>query len=249
MICDYEIEYPDKESLIAQGDEWIMVRTGGRCLKVRLHDYGRLYQFPGLYEEVICKRLQYHSPQVVCRLLKEEVHRAGGSPDRLRILDLGAGNGVSGECLRQTIGCDLLMGTDVIPEAREAAQRDRPGIYDDYLVTDLCRLDAPVKARLGGGNFNALVTVGALGFNDIPPRAFLNTFNLMDDNSWIAFNIKDSFLTIDDTSGFRDALDVIMGDSLKVLQTRRHRHRFALSGEPLHYFTIVGKKTKEAPIS
>ena len=98
--------------------------------------------------------------------------------------------------------------------------------------------------------FLSLLPVQYLNKEPITPMAFdgstfLNTFNLMDDNSWIAFNIKDSFLTKDDTSGFRDALDVIMGDRLKVLQTRRHRHRLALSGEPLHYFAIVGKKKQK----
>ena len=90
-----------------------------------------------------------------------------------------------------------IVGVDIIEEAAEAAERDRPGVYDDYVVVDLTdrRADDPRDA-LGARGFNCLTTVAALGFGDIPPEAFATAFNLVEPTAaWVAFNIKERFLT------------------------------------------------------
>jgi hypothetical protein len=35
---------------------------------------------------------------------------------------------------------ESVVGVDIIPEAQEAADRDRPGVYEDYYVVDLTRM-------------------------------------------------------------------------------------------------------------
>jgi hypothetical protein len=61
----------------------------------------------------------------------------------------------------------------------------------------------------------------------------------------VAFNIKDRFLSHDDDTGYRDTMDLMMGESLEVLANSRYRHRYSLSGEPLYYHAIVGRKIKD----
>jgi hypothetical protein len=87
--------------------------------------------------------------------------------------------------------------------------------------------------------------LAALGYNHICTSAFVNAFNLLDDETWVAFNIKDRFLSEEDDSGFGQILGAMMDESLSVRQNKRYCHRLSLTGEPLHYNAIVGKKEKE----
>jgi predicted TPR repeat methyltransferase len=247
MNClDYEIQLPDKESRMDQDEEWIMLVSDKSCEKIRLHDYKKFYSVPGLYEEVLYKRLKCSSPRVVCSMLLEEIEKSDEEAEKLRVLDFGAGNGMVGECLEEMIGCDTLVGVDIIDEALEATLRDRPGLYDDYYVMDLNQLDERGERQLKEWGFNALVTIAALGYDHIPTRAFVNAFNLLDDGAWVAFNIKDKFLSEEDDSGFKQTLDAMMGDSLSVLHRKCYCHRLSLSGEQLQYYAIVGRKSEEA---
>jgi predicted TPR repeat methyltransferase len=242
---EYKIEFPSPEFRMDQREEWIIVHSEGSDEKICLHDYARFYEMPGLYEEVIYKRLKCNSPQVICGLLKKELQKKGEGSQNLRALDFGAGNGIVGEYLKQKIRCDVLVGVDIIPEAFDATQRDRPGIYDDYYVIDLSQPKKFEEKKLGMWNFNVLLTIGALGFNDIPTHAFINALNIVEDDAWVAFNIKDKFLSKNDDSGFKNVLDSMVRDSFHVLQMKRYCHRLSISGEPLHYHAIVGKKVKK----
>ena len=250
MKClDYEVKYPKKDCQLDQDEEWITLVAENHTEKIRLHDYEKLYSVPGLYEEVIYEHLQCDSPRVVCSMLKEELEDTGNQTADLRVLDFGAGNGIVGECLDEMIGCDTIVGVDIVEEAQEATVRDRPGIYDDYYVMDLSQLNDHKEKQLAKWDFNALVTVAALGYDHIPTRAFLNAYNLLDDGAWVAFNIKDRFLSEEDDSGYEEILNNMMGDSLTVLQEKCYCHRLSLSGEPLDYYAIVGRKNKDATVS
>lgn len=159
-------------------------------------------------------------------------------------MDFGAGNGVVGESLVRMIDCQVLVGLDIIEKAREAVERDRPELYNEYYVMDISQMDDCKMKMLNEWNFNALVTVGALGYGDIPTQAFINAFNTIEDRGWIAFNIKNRFLSENDDSGYKDMLKVVMGESLEVLQKKRYRHRLSISGEPLYFYAIIGRKVK-----
>ncbi|MEN8261723.1 MAG: hypothetical protein ABFS02_14360 [Pseudomonadota bacterium] len=39
-------------------------------------------------------------------------------------------------------GVARMVGVDIIPEAMEAQQRDRPAVYDDYYVADFTQLES-----------------------------------------------------------------------------------------------------------
>jgi predicted TPR repeat methyltransferase len=240
----YKIEFPNPDCRMDQSEEWITVHSEGSNKKICLHDYARFYEMPGLYEEVIYKRLKCTSPQMICGLLRKELQKKRGGWQNIRALDFGAGNGIVGECLAQKIGCDILVGLDIIPEACDAAQRDNPGIYDCYYVMDLSQPTKSEKKKLEMWDFNVLLTIGALGFNDIPIRAFINAFNIVQNDTLVAFNIKEEFLSDSDGSGFKKMLHSMMRDSFHVFQMKRYCHRLSISGDPLYYHAIVGEKVK-----
>lgn len=241
ITCPVEVVIPEECRTLDQNEEWIEIVIDGKAEKIRLHDYGRFYEIPGFYDQFY-RNLQCRSPQVVCETLKRQMAKCGQDGNALRVLDFGAGNGQVGERLRQELGCETLVGLDIIPEAREAALRDRPAVYDNYYVMDLADPSAHARETLGGSHFNALVTVAALGFGDIGTRAFVNAYNLVADRAWVAFNIKECFLSDSDNSGFSDIIDQLIAQGFELLESRRYCHRLSLAGEQLHYRVIVGRK-------
>jgi predicted TPR repeat methyltransferase len=163
----------------------------------------------------------------------------------LRVLDLGAGNGMMGEKLRKH-GVSRLVGADIIPEAKEATDRDRPMIYDAYYIEDFCNLTVEKRNDLQEWSFNCLTTVAALGFGDIPAKAFIEAFNILQSEGWIAFNIKETFLDKSDESGFSVAIrELIFSEYLDVYYLERYQHRLSMEGQPLYYFAIAGRKNSD----
>lgn len=222
-----------------------MVELDGVWTEIRFHDYDRLYAVEGLYERLFYDVLQCRSPETVCSLLGVEMQRADADPAALRVLDLGAGNGIVGEELAK-LGVEYMVGVDIIPEAEHAARRDRPDIYTDYLVADMTDLNAEQVTQLAGHRFNGMTCVAALGFGDIPPAAFRTAFNLVENNGWMAFTIKADFLTDEDTSGFADFIrHAVHRDALKLLRSERYEHRLATSGKTLQYTGMIGWKVAD----
>lgn len=239
------IALPDPTETYSQDREWCVIRLNGSWEEVQFHDYGRIYQVPGLYERLFYDILRCASPATVRRLLHERLEGAGADPATLRVIDLGAGNGIMGEELR-SIGAGSVVGIDIIPEAAEAAERDRPEVYDAYHVVDMTDPDGDTEAALLGLRPNGLTCVAALGFADIPPEAFRRAYNMLEPGSWVAFNIKEDFLTNTDSSGFSGliARAIAEGD-LDVLARERYPHRLSTSGVPLYYIALVGQKRRD----
>jgi hypothetical protein len=235
------VRFPsDDEAAASQDTEWCEVMVGDERRTIRFHDYHEIYAVPGLYEHIFHDHLQCASPEVVVALLAERLEAEGVEPSSLSALDVGAGNGLVGEQLER-LGVPSIVGVDIIPEAAAAAGRDRPEVYDDYVVCDLTALDDDQRARLGAPTLMSLVA--ALGFDDIPPAAFAEAYGAATDGAWIAFNIKADFLEEDEDSGFRGLIRRMVHEgSLEVLATRRYVHRLSIAGEPLEYVAVVGRK-------
>ncbi len=218
-----------------------LVEDGTRH-RVRFHDYPAIYQRQGLYEQLFYDRLKCQSPRKVAETLEASMKKEDALLSELRVLDLGSGNGMVGEALA-SFGVARMVGVDIIPEARAAVNRDRPGLYDEYYVCDLTDLNEEDRRELDGWGFNCLMTVAALGFGDIPPGAFFEALNLVEAGGWIAFNIKESFLDHGETSGFsRMIRNLILSEHLDLHHLERYRHRLSIDGQPLFYFAIVARK-------
>lgn len=235
-----------EDGQLTQDTEWCEVSMNGRRERVRFHDYGRIFDVPGLYERIFYDILGCNSPRRVVRLLDEVLEDFDGD-DPLRVIDVGAGNGVVGEEL-SVLEPQHIVGLDILEEAEQAARRDRPHVYDDYVVADLADLPAPTAAALHAADFNCLVSVATLGFNDIPPEAFAAAADFVDAPGWLAFNLKEDFLQEAETSGFGRFIHRLQqAGVIQIHAYRRYRHRLSISGEPLHYVAMVARKLRDIP--
>lgn len=243
---DFVLRLPDEASATAsQDEEWCEVEVDGKTRRLRFHDYSDIYAIPGLYERLIYERLGCQSPRVIAGLLRDELSSRDADPAELRVLDLGAGNGIVAEELAE-IGVEHFVGLDIIQAAADAAERDRPGLYAEYVAADLLDSKSGVAERLDRQNLNALTCVAALGFGDIPPEVFCEALRRVDTPALVAYTIKDAFLGEKDESGFSDMVERLEREgSLVTLQKERYQHRLNWAGEPLHYVAVLAEKRAE----
>jgi SAM-dependent methyltransferase len=243
---DFVLRLPDEASATAsQDEEWCEVEVDGKTRRLRFHDYSDIYSIQGLYERLIYERLGCQSPRVIAGLLRQELESRDADPAELRVLDLGAGNGIVAEELAE-IGVEHFVGVDIIPEAAEAAERDRPGLYADYVVADMLDPASGAAERLRPEGLNVLTCVAALGFGDIPPEVFCEALRQLKTPSLVAYTIKDAFLGEKDESGFSELVERLENEgSLVTLQKERYQHRLNWAGEPLHYVAVLAEKRAE----
>ncbi|MCP9490405.1 MAG: hypothetical protein MSC31_11095 [Solirubrobacteraceae bacterium MAG38_C4-C5] len=215
----------DEEAMTVTWDD-------GRTERMRLHEYERVYAIPGLYEEVVQNRLDCLGPAVLADALVD----AAGS-DAPRVFDLGAGNGVVGSELHER-GVEVLVGSDNIAAARDAAHRDRPGLYAEYLVGEVEALD-PV-ALVGRHRLDALVCAGALGLGHITADAFGALWAPFPAGAVFAASVRED-LARPGGSDFGDWLaDPPAGT--EIVRSERFRHRLTMAGDELHYMAVVARK-------
>jgi len=249
MKYRHTIKLPKQDSCNLDQDEaFFYLITKEEEKKIKFHDYSQIYSIPGLYEQLYYDRLKCRSPQKVTEMLQSAVSQSDYSFTELRVLDFGAGNGMMGEELNKN-GVSRLVGVDIIPEAREALERDRPGIYDAYYIADFCNLSEDEFQEISSWSFDCMTTIAALGFGDISVKAFIKAFNITKSQGWVAFNIKETFLDHTDNSGFSKTIrELIFSKYLDLYHLTRYRHRLSIEGEPLYYFAIAGRKNSDVPL-
>lgn len=248
MLKRHRIQFPKPESSsLSQDESWFYLQEKDKQRKIRFHDYDEIYKVPGLYEQIFYDRLKCTSPVKVTNILESAVKQSEANFSELRVLDFGAGNGMMGEELKKH-GVSRLVGVDIIPEAYDATVRDRPGLYDAYYVEDFTDLDTDTREDIASWQCDCMVTVAALGFGDIPTKAFVEAFNIIKPEGWVAFNIKQSFFDASDKTGFSTLIrELLFSKYLDVYHIERYRHRLSIEGEPLFYFAIAGKKKADLP--
>lgn len=234
---DWTVELDPTPDRLQSQEEFLLHRSagdGGGTERIVLHDYARVYAVPGLYEEVVQGLLECASPATVASALAEA---AGQRVTGLRAFDLGAGTGVVGEELTAR-GVTVVVGADGIPEARDAAHRDRPGLYRHYLVGE--RLDSDeVKRLVSDEELNALVAAGAVGQGHVPVETLGELWDAFPAGSHLA-------LTIPDVDGRSDvaAVEEMLARraGTRTVLRRRFRHRVSMAGTELFYMVLVAVK-------
>jgi len=246
----HRIQFPPADVReLSQDEVYFYLLDGESSEKILLHDYDRIFEVPGLYEQVVYERLKCQSPATVVDVLCYSVSQSHQRLNELRVIDLGAGNGIVGEELKKQ-GVSRLIGVDIISKAQAATERDRPGVYDEYYVMDFSCLSDDERDELSSWSLDCLISVAALGFGDIPARAFLEAFNMIGKDGLVAFNIKETFLDRSDDSGFSQLVrELIFSEYLDLYHLQRYRHRFSIEGEPLYYFALGGRKAADVPPS
>lgn len=251
-IGQFKFRFDDRsvDADLNQDREWCDVHIDDEWRRIRFHDYHEVYSVPGLYEALFYQLLKCCSPNRVVGLLNEVLNDFPQSASSLRALDVGAGNGMVGHELRN-IGASHLVGVDILSEAKEAAERDRPGVYDDYLVADLTDPDGEYGPIIEKARLNCLTVVAALGFGDVPVDAFINAYNLIQIPGWLAFNIKEDFLDEStDETGFSGLIRRLTRKGMIQIQAyRRYPHRLSIQGDPLHYVALVATSKEPIPES
>jgi predicted RNA methylase len=235
---------PLRATLIEQGDPEVgqelirVTHPDGSVEELRLHEYERLYALTGVYEQIVQERLGCASPAKIASLLAAAVDGAGWARADVRVIDVAAGNGISGESLAAE-GLHPVFGTDIVPAAREAALRDRPRLYDEYLTLDLLALTAEQARRLRSLRANALTCVAPVGGNasQVPPAAFLEAVKALTDDALVAY-MHDPNHGVDDVITaelWRERL----GAEATELARERYRHRQKVNGAPFEMVGVV----------
>lgn len=281
------IQFPQRdEDEVAQDDEWCEVITGDVVTKVRFHDYAQTFSIPGLYNQLFGganSETKCISPQIMAELLREHLHHLGKHESsvthgqnaaKLRVLDFGAGNGMVGQEVRLFVGSHedrdladstLLVGFDILPEAKMAAERDRPGVYDAYIVADITNYIKGPRDEPEGNllvDFNVLVCAGALSFGDASATAFRAAISLVQNGGLVLFNLKSNLLVHESSypdasqdkevvfessdTGFSELVQQAVDDGkMEIIARKVYRHRFSVTGKPLFYMAVVAIKHAE----
>lgn len=236
----HDIRFPAADCRdLTQDEAFFYLFENGKKHELRFHDYDQIYQRSGLYEQLFYQRLRCSSPTKAAELLSKVLLNNNEHINGLRVLDLGAGNGMVGELLDAA----RVVGIDISEAARIACERDRPHAYDAYYVKDLSRPDQATLAELQRWRFNCMTCIAALGFGDIPVPAFAHAFNLVSDEGWVAFNIRDTFMNEGDRSGFSRLIKHLLAiDTMELHHLERYRHRLSSEGDPLFYYMLVARK-------
>ena len=223
------------------GQELIRVRyDDGRVEELRLHDYEAVYSLPGLYEQIVQERLGCRSPRQLAEMLAAAVDGLGWDRAAVRVLDIAAGNGVSGEAL-VAAGLHPVLGTDIVASARTAALRDRPTVYDEYLTLDLLDMSESDRARVAGLGANALSCVAPVGDDgsQLPPAALAAAATLLAPDALVAYMHDPMFGVADPVTADWWSRALGPGVSAQELARTRYLHRYTVNGEPFEMVGVV----------
>ena len=226
---DYRAELPDQgEPEI--GQELIRVHyDDGRVQELVLHDYATLYSIPGLYEEIVQRRLQCSSPAKIATLLAEAAPELGLTSEQLRVFDVAAGNGVSGAALAAA-GLTPVIGTDIEDDARAAALRDRPGVYERYITLDLLALSPEIEDELRAMDMNVLSCVAPVGphSSQLPTLALTAAASVLAPDALVGYMHDPIFGTADPVTVelWREQL----GAQARLVTRERYLHRRTVGG-------------------
>jgi len=226
-------------------EDWVEFGPPHARKRVGFHDYAALYAVPGLYERVFQDELGMCTAQRVVGLYAEALARLSRQPANERVIDLGAGNGLGGEELRR-VGIGRVIGVDVEPVARKAALRDRPGVYDDYIVGDLASLPVEELASIAAMEPTAVLALSALGPGHAPPEVLDRALGLLATGGVFAFAVMPTLLPdreepAEQRTGYPEQLCDLFNRRADILARDEYVHRRQTDGSNHLAVAFVGR--------
>ena len=225
--------------LSTPAEEWIEFGPPGARRRVGFHDYAAIYSVPGLYERVFYSELAMCSTRVVVGMLADAIE----TPAAERVLDLGAGNGLGGQELRER-GVQRIVAVDVEPQAQAAAERDRPGVYERYLIADLADPDEATTAVLTDFEPTAIAALSALGPGHAPPAVLDRALRLLEPGGLFAFAVMPSLLPGQPDpagNGYPAFLEELFAVHAEPLDSREYVHRMQTDGSEHRAVAFTGR--------
>lgn len=240
----------DSNSL-QQDEEDAEVHVGEKKRQIRIQDYDAMYAQPGLYECIIHERLACDSPRKLAEFLKQYL-TSSAVPEKLvtplSIPDIAAGNGIVGAELRKQLtdrpGIRSLIGTDILESARSAALRDRPDVYDDYVVADLTQ--SP-EGQIPSWS-DVVVICAALGPGHLPLEGVEGAIALLREGGLLALAVSPGIKSADSTPRWQSFMANVHESGggrwgqLKVVVKQRYKHRMNVQGEWIEYMALIYEK-------
>jgi predicted TPR repeat methyltransferase len=223
---------PDQEEVV------VRFAADGHEERVRVQDYERVYAVAGLYEAIVHDHLRCQSPDRVAAMLARAARELGRAPRSVRVLDLGAGNGVSGQALAAQ-GLQPVVAIDTEPAARAATLRDRPGLYEAYLIADVLALTAAQARTIRALAPNALACIGAIGLDHVPPAALPAALGLLADDSLLAYTVSEATSAQDGAEITARLSEIAARWRFDELARERYRHRLTVTGHPIWWEAVV----------
>ncbi|NES85888.1 MAG: hypothetical protein F6K10_33385 [Moorea sp. SIO2B7] len=242
----YAVKLPNTDKNLIRAEEYFILTENGKEQKFRIHDYKKTYKIPGLYEYILVDLLKYNTHNILRKILINEVTKSQSNASELSVLDLAAGVGLLGQCLKDK-GVTSIVGADVVIEAAEAAQRERPNVYNKYYVEEFPNVTNEVDQELENAKFNCLVCASALT-GGLPASAFAFAYNLIVDGGWIAFNIRADLLDTRSQHNAGKMLATIIKEGiLSVKAKQSYQHRLSVNGNSLNEVALIGVKMSDIP--
>ena len=237
--CPYPVYFPENRR-VSQGQESLIVEIEGKVEEIRLQDYDRIYRIPWLYDRIF-ELLGYNSPAAICEAFSKLLIKQGISPSELRVLELGAGSGIVGGHLKK-MGVGYLTGIDILNSAKEAVQRDKPGLYEKYYAVDLTQLPEQIEQELKSQQYNSMVVVSATGWDHISVAGLEKALEILVPGAWVIYHTKRK--QNDNSHGVSVKWIDQMIDSRRIkLQLQEPCfHRYSINKEPIYYEIIIGSK-------
>ena len=238
---NFKIELPRNTDHPDLNEEYVEVTfEDGKKENIFLHDYKRIFQTKGLYEEIFLKTLQCDSNNFVCKKLLDVIHLTNLKPSDCKVLEIGAGNGVTSQTFQEN-GFNHIVGIDILKESREAAMRDRKEIFEHYFIEDFSNVLPPNARVLLAQKFDILLIVGAIGMGHLNSHSIKTAFNLIHDGGIIVFNIYSNLLKQIPPTEFDDMLVKFISHS-DLLLTQEYIHRKSVDGSDVKYTLFILRK-------
>ena len=209
----------------------------GRERETGFHDYAALYAVPGLYEAAYVLHLDGRAPALLtaalCEVLPPEERAAR------RVLDVGAGTGVVGECLHDA-GFRELSATDLEPASADAVLRDRAEVYARARAVDLVQPGPDDEAWLAEVAPDLVTVVAAVGFGHLPVEALHRLTALLRPGGLLAVTVARD---LESEPALSDHAALLLGPAYRLLRQTEGAHRRTSSGGVLPATALVLERT------